>query len=297
MQYENIFYNELRSIGKARIPEEETKEAAVLPSMPISSSNLFTHPDTHPLVLDAALIKRFKLEWFEWLTETLLEEIKREFSTNISDINRGKILAARSLHATDVFWTDWEAFEKILLSLMGIPPKWDTINPIEAPFLSVGIHIVDKIRKEEFSEEVKRYIATCLMHDGLFVAPPNLGFVQIYLTNRRYKCLECGREGPAYGRSFLGVCPDCSRAYDEDDDKPFKFEPSKKALEEGRGTHLTFSDNQDVVDKVKQKLKEGVDPNPQDPISWQAYWLVTCQRLIESYDKDLEEQLKIVKEL
>ncbi len=296
MDYEALFLDELHKVGKAPVDVKEEKLAPTIVDMaPVTTKNLFTHPDTHPIILDMVLLKTFKMEWFGWLTDTLLAEVRRKFG-NISDVNKLKLLAVRALHANDVFWTDWEVFEKVLLSLVGVPPKWDMLNPIETPFLVAGVTIANKVRTEEFSNEVDRYIAACLIHDGLFVAPPPLAHVQSLLAKKTYKCRDCGKVGSLDKGMFNGTCTDCSRTYDDSDSLPLNNSPSKKALAEGRGTNLIFRENE-IEKAVRARLAEGAQNDPEDPLAWQVYWYNTAKEYSEALDKDLKDQMHLVGEM
>ena len=297
MDYEALFLDELHKVGGTPVDVKEEKPAPTTAVMaPVTHKNLFTHPDTHPIILDMVLLKTFKMEWFGWLTDTLLVEVRRKFG-NISDVNKLKLLAVRSLHANDVFWTDWEVFEKVLLSLVGVPPKWDMLNPIEAPFLVAGVDIANKVRTEEFSNEIDRYIATCLIHDGLFVAPPPLAHVQPLLAKKTYKCGDCGKVGAIDKDTFNGTCTDCSRTYDDSDNLSLNHAPSKKALAEGRGTNLIFRENE-IEKAVRARLAVGIPQDDlEDPLSWQVYWYNTAKEYSAALDKDLKDQMHLVGEM
>jgi hypothetical protein len=106
---------------------------------PVTPRNLFSHPDTHPVVLDLALLKRFQMDWFPWLADTLFYEIEREFKTPIAEVNRLKLMAAKTLHVVDAYWDNWEVFEKVTSGLNGIVPRMDVMQPPDLAALYSGV--------------------------------------------------------------------------------------------------------------------------------------------------------------
>lgn len=208
---------------------------------PVTSKNLFTHPDTHPVVLDIALLKMFQLEWFTWLPETLFHEIEQTFKTSIAEINRQKILAIGCLHVVDTFWDKWEVFEKVVAALNGQVPRMDATQPPDLSSLLCGVDIAQHIRAEEYSDEIGRYVAACCLNENISYAPPPIEFAQPYISQSYYLCKECGKKGSALP-PWDGLCDACIRRFESD--TPLSFRPDPEALQEGEGrnvtTHLTI---------------------------------------------------------
>lgn len=213
-------HQEIGATDSSGLMQEKTAQQAL---RPVTKNNLFSHPEAHAFVLDLALLKSFQLEWLEWTPETLFQEIQVTFNTSIADINRVKIMATMTLHVIDVFWEKWEIYEKTILALNGIIPRLNDIQPPDISLLMVGVDISNTVRKEEFSEEVSRYTAACFLHDQVSYAPDPLDFCQLYLSQPRYKCLECSKEGSALP-PFNGYCDSCSRKFE---DHPFNFKPAE----------------------------------------------------------------------
>lgn len=71
---DEIFYEGLLSKNAEEAPPVSKPEE--VPNK-ISPRSVFSHPDTHPYVLDLALLKHFHLEWMQWLPETLFKEIEQ----------------------------------------------------------------------------------------------------------------------------------------------------------------------------------------------------------------------------
>lgn len=215
----------------ARKKEDEALEkyAQRILNRPVTKSNLFSHSEAHPFVLDMALIKAFQLDWFSWDPETLFTEIEKTFRTSIAEVNRLKILVASTLHTSDVFWDQWEVFEKAVLALNGMIPRVGYIQPPDVATIMAAVDMVNSIREEEFSEEVSRYVAACFLNDHVSYAPPPLDFCAEYLCDKRYRCGECGKEGSALP-PFDGHCDSCSRKFE--DDHPLNFKPHPDAKDD-----------------------------------------------------------------
>ncbi len=196
---------------------------------PVSKSNLFSHPEAHPYVLDLALIKTFRLDWFTWDPETLFQEIKLTFNTSIADINRVKIMAVMTLHITDAAWEQWEVFEKTITALNSMLPRPGYMQPCDVPSLMAGVDIMNSIRTEDFGDEVGRYTAACFMNDEISYAPEPLDFCQPFLSQPRYKCEHCGNHGSALP-PFDGRCDACSAKFR--DDHPFNFKAAEWAVDD-----------------------------------------------------------------
>lgn len=218
-------------VATARAREDEALEkyAQRILLRPVTKSNLFSHSEAHPYVLDLALIKTFQLDWFYWDADTLFTEIEKTFRTSIAEVNRLKIMVAATLHVSDVFWDQWEVFEKAVLALNGIIPSTTYMQPPDVATLMTAVDIANSIRKEEFSEEVSRYVAACFLNDHISYAPEPLDFCAKYLCDSRYRCGECGKEGSAMP-PFDGHCDSCSRKFE--DEHAFNFKPHPDAKDD-----------------------------------------------------------------
>lgn len=227
--------DELEKLGQdPREPPPTEDEQAVdktsqLLFRQVTKSNLFSHPEAHPYVLDLALIKTFGLEWFTWEQETLFEEIKQTFNTSIADINRVKIMATMTLHVVDSAWEQWEVFENTIHALNGDIAHPGYVQPCDVPFLMAGVDIINDIRKEDFSDEVGRYVAACFLHDEISYAPPPLDFAQPFLSQPRYACQHCGNHGDALP-PFDGRCDSCAAKFE--DEHPFNFKAAEWAKDD-----------------------------------------------------------------
>lgn len=230
-------------VARAREDDALEKYAQRILLRPVTKSNLFSHSEAHPYVLDMALIKTFHLDWFSWDADTLFTEIEKTFRTSIAEVNRLKILVAATLHVSDVFWDRWEVFEKAVLALNGIIPSVTYMQPPDVATLMTAVDIANSIRKKEFSEEVSRYVAACFLNDHISYAPKPLDFAAKYLRSPRYECGECGKEGSALP-PFDGHCDSCSRKFE--DEHAFNFKPHPDAKD----------------DPTKVRYFDALDPGP-----------------------------------
>lgn len=230
-------------------PEKKTVEPQ---SKPVTSKNLFSHPEAHPLVLDLGLFKTFGVEWLSWLPETLFSEIEQTCKTSVAEVNKLKILAAKTTHVCDAFWEEWEIFEKTVLALNGIIPNVTVMQPPDLPTLLTGVTIANSLREETFNEEVSRYCAAIFLHENVHYAPEPMAFCQSYVTQPVYHCQDCDKQGSALP-PFDGLCSSCAEHYAHD--RPFAFKPNEEALKRGAGRNLMLAKTYDPA-PIEVRFKE-----------------------------------------
>jgi len=287
---EDLFFEKLKE-KKA----EEIQVRQDTGPRPVTQRNLFENPESHPVLLDAALLKTFGVEWFPWLAETLFHEIEQTFKTSIADVNRLKIMTVQTLHVTDSFWEEWEIFEKVINSLNNIPPMLGVMQPPDAGMLLAGVDIVNQVRKEEFSEEVARYTAACFLHDNVFYAPPPCDFAQLYISQPMYKCKDCGKTRSALP-PFKGYCPSCTEIYSQE--HPFTFEPSEEAIKKNKGQNIEYFLSFDP-EPTKKRFEEFDKADPtalpgmikEEAVDIQAAKLISAVDYKNSRIKQLDIQL------
>lgn len=270
-------------------------EAPTPSPRPLSSKSIFSHPDTHPVVLDLALLKHFQLDWLAWLPETLFSEIEKTFKTSIADVNRTKIMATKTLHVVDSLWDHWEIFEKAIQALNGMPPQLDVMQPPDLPLLFAGVDIINSIRKEEFHEQVARYCAAIFLYENVHYAPEPLDFCQPYITQPIYRCKDCDKVASALP-PFDGLCSSCAGHYN----KPLTldFKPDKEKLDRGFGRNITFGVTYDPAPtKARFEALDSMDPKKlleairETPEDIQAAKLITAVDFKNFRSKQLQEQL------
>jgi hypothetical protein len=202
---------------------------------PVTIRNLFIHHDTHPMVMYLALIKTLGPDWTTWDSSTIWAEIKRNFKTDISEHARAKIQSVRTIHNSKSPWEFWQVFEKVIQGLNNNLPTWETMQVPTLEQLYAGIDIMGTIREEMFSDEVKAYIAAAVLAEEVTFVPAPLDFVQMEVSQPRYRCLDCGGEESALFSD--GICGICSRKYDPD--RGMSLQPNQELVSKGIGKNVT----------------------------------------------------------
>lgn len=240
---EEAFYEGLKEREKIAAPKLpvgaslDTSGAFAQPQ-PVNPDNIFENPHAHPVVLDMILLKKFQLDWFPWYGDVLFRSIEQEFKTSVAEVNRLKIMAVQNLHVIDAFWEHWEVFEKVLAGLNGIIPQFKLMQPPDLATLYAGVDIANGVRVESFSDEVKRYCAAVLLHEGVSYAAPPLDFCQEYVSQPVYRCKDCDRTGSALP-PFDGHCPTCTQKFEQD--KAFSLKPDPDMKDKTKGADLEYT--------------------------------------------------------
>lgn len=187
--------------------------------MTILRANILRHHDAHPLVLDLLLTKEFGPEWWSWEPETLRQVIPQQFKTAegyapISELVWNKLQAVRTVHVSPgLVFDEWECFLPVITSLNNVIPDFNVMQLPSHSRLLAGVGMLKALDPEEtFSEEVKRFSAAALLHDGIYYAPGDLSFCQWYLRRPYYICPKCGnREDLLFEHD--GICDNCGKEY------------------------------------------------------------------------------------
>lgn len=158
-------------------PDTSKKTAEVRSPTPI---NLFQHPDAHPLALDLALLRRYGPEWLLWEPETLEIQVPRDFRTNsLSSINLEKLMAVKTLHVADGFWSNWEVFSACVNPLNGMFADFTFTQAPHYGEILVAYDIAQRIRADiQLSDEVTGYIKVAMQFDGVLCPIDPLSAIQ-----------------------------------------------------------------------------------------------------------------------
>lgn len=218
---------------------------------PVTLRNLFTHHEAHPTVLDLALMKAFGYEWFKWEPETLWAEIQRTFKTQVSEHNRAKIQAVKTVHVSHLVWESWPVFEKVIQVLNGNLPDWENMQKCSLDQLYAGVDMLNGIRDEKYSDEVKLYMAACVLEDNVFFVPPPLDFIQMEVNQPQFRCKDCGSEDLALFHD--GICDTCSMKFDPE--QGFSMQPLEERRKLGIGSNtevIVRFDHRPMVQRWKE---------------------------------------------
>jgi hypothetical protein len=179
--------------GLLKILSEQDKPITVseVVKRPVNRS-VFQRQDAHPVVLDMLLLDKFGAEWLTWEPETIWSEIKAEFGVLPSTHVSNKVNAVKTLHVVDSPWTEWEVFNVIVEALVGNIPDFRRLQRPSPSDLIPAVHIMNRVKHKDFSEEVGRFVAACFLDASVLYLPPPVDFAQPYAEMPRYRCTKCG---------------------------------------------------------------------------------------------------------
>lgn len=150
----------------------------------LTKRNIFAQADAHPLVLNMLLLKEFGPEYLGWEIETVLDEIRLTWGTSISDVNKQKVEAIRSIYIADEVLQEWEQFEAVTNGLMGVAPRMDISQRPSPGRCLVALDIICNIRDTKLiTPEIYKYCAAVLMDFGVAYGPGKLEPANQYLTH------------------------------------------------------------------------------------------------------------------
>lgn len=263
---------------------------------PVGIRNLFTHHDSHPVVLDYALLKAFGVEWYGWDVATIWQEIQRLFQSQISEHARAKINCVKTLHISPLPWTKWQVFEKIVQGLNNNIPKWDHMQAPTLEQLYAAVDMLDHIRRVEFDNEVKLYMAAAVLHEEVMFVPPPLDFIQLEVSQPKYHCTDCGNEDSALFHD--GYCDTCTQKFSPE--QGLSMKPVQELVNAGRGKNLKLIvtyDHRPVQkrwEEVKDKPIKGLNLE-ENEIDVQVMRLLVSRDFMNLRRRQLADQLTALK--
>lgn len=154
---------------------------------------------TPALLLDLIMLAHFGKDWLSWEPATVRETLVRAGLATEQDVDIvfEKTMAVQVLHACDIFWENWGAFEKICLALLGKDIDPQRLQPLTIEDMARAITIAQSLpglRNKTFSDEVLGYVAAKVRAsaghdaiesriglDGLVYLPPPLEAAQPFL--------------------------------------------------------------------------------------------------------------------
>jgi len=203
-----------------------------LHSAEITPRTLFRHHDTHPIVLELALLRLFGHQWLEWEAETIWREVKETLSSDVSFLNKSQVQAMRSLHLSDRAWHEWEVFAPICQALNNNVPSFDRLVP---PTIAQSMNAVDifaRVKVLEFAAEPRRLIAGSFLYEDVCYCPPPVEFAQEIVSAPYHTCPDCGSTRPDL--PLDGRCDVCSGRYSQEHPLSLRQDPDVKTKEGGR---------------------------------------------------------------
>jgi hypothetical protein len=145
-----------------------------------TTRNIFQHPDAHPFILDLLLLRKYGPDWLTWEPETIEMRLRADYGQTLSDINLHKLQAVKTLHFVDTFWNQWEVFTWCTMALNGVPPDFLVLQVSTVSQCMIAVDIANRIRQDvPWSPEVKSFISTVFIHDGVMYPIEPLDFVDV----------------------------------------------------------------------------------------------------------------------
>lgn len=274
-------------VSKAPAPVQASLEPII---------RFFSYHDAHPVAMTMVLMEKFGVEWFEWEPETLKQEILTTFqATSISEHNWQKLQAVRTLTQAVGFWEEWQTFEKIIQALNNNVPRFDIGQRCTMAQLMAGVDIANTIRREEYEDEVQRYVAACAIEEGVWYLPPPLDFAQRILSEPTLRCKDCGAEE---NDVLDGKCSFCSGRFQHE--HPLNLKPSPH-LPASAGTNVKRFLLRDPtsIEKRYTKLKNGgwdkATLNEEKREDVQAAKLMVAYEYVQLRQRQLVEQCEELK--
>lgn len=193
---------EILTDGKAPIPLVVTSKPST-----VTASNLLQHRESHPYVLDLALLKRYGPEWFGWEHETLELRTGQDFAAPVGALNYEKLQAVKTLHYVDTFWTNWEVFAPCAMALNDLFPDFEMMQVPTVAQCAVAIAISKLIREDvPWSDEMKLYLESVHRFNSVLCPTAPLDFVSVDVTGLPINVEEIHTRWPFVRRS--GVVSD-----------------------------------------------------------------------------------------
>jgi hypothetical protein len=217
-------------------------------SKPVTLRNLFTHPDSHPVALDFALLKAFGNDWYAWEAETLWDEIPQTFGTQISELCRQKIRAIQACKSSVLPWKSWQVFEKVAAVFNGSLPTFEIAQPLSVGEIYAAVDILDFLRKVPYDDQVKLYLAATILDNDLFFVPPPLDFIQMEVAQPFIHCADCGNDEPALFHD--GACSNCTQRMHPE--QMLTMQPRQDLVNAGKGKNTTTSFRYDPTSVAKR---------------------------------------------
>ena len=171
---------------------EKAFQQAIISGLKMASENPFKDPLVNPLHLAAAL-KKMGIAVLGWAPEVLMTTIDREtngwtdaqvseaiehyhstgtLKTEVPQLVREKIYAIRVVATSDSAQSEWHTFEKVGGAFNDRTAKFGVVEPLSAGECAKTIAIIEDIRPDSYSNEIKIYIAACAHTAGLLTVSP-----------------------------------------------------------------------------------------------------------------------------
>ena len=158
-----------------------------------------------------------------------------------------------------------------------------------------GVDLINSVRKIPFQDEVRNYIATCALYQGVTYLPDPLDFAQRDLSEPRYICMDCGNIDDDDDLSD-GQCDVCTGRFA--DDHPLNGAPASGHEKDGKNIKKFVKRSPEAAEK-QFKIWKGsteLDIDDENPAHVQAGKLVVGHRYMLLRRQQLVDQLEELKQ-
>ena len=168
-------------------------QKAIIAGIKLASHESPFYNPTVPVLQLVQELKKLGIAVLTWAPETVCAEIDRRYAgwtddqvakalegfhdtgiiqTEIPLIVRQKIYAIRVVATSDSAHTEWNIFEKVGRAFNDRPAQFSMIEPMSAAECAVTVALMDAIRPDSYTNEIKIYSAACAHEDGLYTVEP-----------------------------------------------------------------------------------------------------------------------------
>lgn len=142
---------------------------------------LMEAPDTPATVLLVICIDHWGTDFFGWEPDVLKMEAKDELGAVLPQVNLDKIWTTVLHLTTNQFFTTLEVFIPMCNALSDSEASFTHFDPAEAEEMAwalVELNLLDQIKnpKEQFSDEIRRYVGEQLRSEGFVQIPKMLSW-------------------------------------------------------------------------------------------------------------------------
>lgn len=171
---------------------EQAVVGTVLTGIKMASAKL-CDPLIKPLEL-LEEIKKLGIGALTWKPETLMSVIDRECSgwtdeqvgealehfhrtgelkTNVPALLRQKVYALRVIMTSDTVHNEWHIFEKVGGVFNDRNANFNIVEPLSPTECAATVAIIESIRPDKYSDEIKAYIAASCHENGIYTLTPS----------------------------------------------------------------------------------------------------------------------------
>lgn len=91
-----------------------------------------------------------------------------ELKTDVPPVVRNKIYAIRTTAISDAPYSEWNIFEKVGGAFNGRVVNFSHVEPLSAGECAATVALMDYIRHDDFTNEIKIYVALCCFESGIY---------------------------------------------------------------------------------------------------------------------------------